>query len=185
MKKNNSYASRVGFASVALIFAFCVIFSGCNVNNNAKSGNLLRLHVRANSNQPDDQAVKMIVKEAVVSYLEPLLSSVDDAETAIKLVKQNVSELEKLCDRTLRENGKSYYSEVVVHSEYFPTRAYENVVVEAGVYDAVIVRLGEGAGDNWWCVVYPPLCFVKSNDDGVCYRSRIAELWRRFISNRR
>ncbi|MGN1093987.1 MAG: stage II sporulation protein R [Candidatus Neoclostridium sp.] len=185
MKKNNSVASRVGFASVALIFAFCVIFSGCNVNNNAKSGNLLRLHVRANSNQPDDQAVKMIVKEAVVNYLEPLLSSADDMETAIKLVGQKIDELEKLCDRTLKENGKTYSSEVVVHSEYFPTRAYENVVVEAGVYDAIIVRLGEGAGDNWWCVVYPPLCFVKSSEEGVHYKSRIAELWRRFISSRK
>ena len=90
-----------------------------------------------------------------------------------------------MCDETLYANGKNYRSRVIVCREYFPTRAYESVVVESGVYDALIIELGEGAGDNWWCVIYPPLCFVKSEDDGVRYKSRIAELWRRFISRSR
>lgn len=184
MEKKSVTGKRIFIVAASLIFCFCLIFSGCNANNTKQEGNLLRIHIRANSNEQSDQAVKMLVKQAVVVYLEPLLENACDISGAIEIVSSHAEELKAVCDGTLYENGKNYRSMVTVRREYFPTRAYENVVVESGVYDAVIIELGEGDGDNWWCVVYPPLCFVKSEDEGVRYKSRIAELWRRFISGR-
>lgn len=185
MEKKSATAKQIFLAASALIFCFCLIFSGCNANNTKQEGNLLRIHVRANSNEQSDQAVKMLVKHAVVVYLEPLLENVDDIRVALEIVSAHEAKLKAVCDETLYENGKNYRSRVAVCREYFPTRAYENVVVESGVYDALIIELGEGAGDNWWCVIYPPLCFVKGEEEGVHYKSRIAELWRRFISRSR
>lgn len=185
MEKKCATAKRIFLAALSLIFCFCLIFSGCNANNTKQEGNLLRIHVRANSNEQSDQAVKMIVKQAVVAYLDPLIENAGDIAVALEIVSANKAELKEVCDETLYANGKNYRSRVTVCREYFPTRAYESVVVESGVYDALIIELGKGAGDNWWCVIYPPLCFVKSEEDGVRYKSRIAELWRRFISRSR
>lgn len=182
MLKNSVSIKRLIAASFALIFFLCVIFSGCNANNNAEEKSILRLHVRANSDSEQDQNVKMLVKDDVVVYLEKLLKNVTSVDDAKAKVEDNRSGIEAVCNATLTKNGKNYSSRVKVGREYFPTRSYENVIVQAGVYDAVIIELGSGEGANWWCVIYPPLCFVRSEDEGVRYRSRIAELWRRFFS---
>lgn len=183
-KKNNKKTYATCACIFSVIFAFCLIFSGCSVNNIGEEGKLLRIHIRADSNASIDQQVKMSVKERVVEYLGEELKSVSSLNEAIRIVKRCCPALKEEADRVLRENGMAYGSTVRVCSEYFPTRVYENVVVESGVYDALIIELGEGKGDNWWCVIYPPLCFVGKgeSEDSFTYKSRIAELWRRFIS---
>ncbi len=136
----------------------------------------LRLHIRANSNEQVDQNVKYLVKGAVVEYLTPFISTCDTKEKAERMLKENLSGIERVADMVLRENGFSYSSKASVKRENFPTRVYDGVTLEEGFYDALIINLGEGVGDNWWCVVYPPLCFVGSGNGNFKYKSKIIEI---------
>lgn len=142
----------------------------------------LRIHVRANSNDAVDQQVKYKVKDEVVKFITPYAAECVDKDTAIKLISSIKDKIEEVCDRVLRENGFSYTSKASVRTEEFPTRVYGDLTLEAGVYDALIIELGTGTGDNWWCVIYPPLCFTSATTD-VTYRSAILDIVRKFFKN--
>ena len=92
--------------------------------------------------------------------------------------------MELICNQKLLAQNFSYTAKVKINNEYFPARTYENTTLEAGFYDAVIVELGSSAGDNWWCVMYPPLCFVNKNENNkqIKYKSKIAE-WFKSVFN--
>ena len=137
----------------------------------------LRLHIRANSNLAIDQNVKYEVKACVVEYLTPIFCNVKSKNEAVNLVEKHCLTIKSKCDAVLREKGFNYVSNVKVNNEYFPTRTYQNTTLESGYYDAVIIELGEAQGDNWWCVMYPPLCFVNKNENNmqIKYESKIWE----------
>ena len=143
----------------------------------------LRVHIRANSNAEIDQSVKYKVRDAVVEFLTPTVAACESKEEAMSAVKRNLSSVAAVADEVLRENGFSYGARASLREEKFPTRVYENLTLEAGVYDALIVELGSGAGDNWWCVVYPPLCFAAGNGN-IVYKSKISEIIRSFFAAR-
>ena len=132
-----------------------------------KDYNYLRIHIRANSNLAVDQNVKYLVKDEVVKFLTPKLCNV-----------------ESLCQKTLSKNGFNYNVHVKINNEYFPTRTYNNTTLESGYYDAVIVELGSASGDNWWCVMYPPLCFVGENNGStsITFKSKIAEWFKKIFN---
>lgn len=134
----------------------------------------LRVHIRANSNSQIDQAVKYKVKDCVVEYLTPKLCEVKTKQQAIDVVNREKSNIELIGKNMLRANGLDYNVNVKIDNEYFPTRTYNNTTLESGYYDAVIVELGDAVGDNWWCVMYPPLCFVsESKGSNIKFVSRI------------
>ena len=137
----------------------------------------LRIHIRANSNSAVDQNVKYQIKDDIVAYLTPYLSEVKSKEEAVEIVEEHSSELEKICVDKLKSLGFNYSANVKITNEYFPTRTYVNTTLESGYYDAVIVELGEAEGDNWWCVMYPPLCFVNNfeNSMQINFKSKILE----------
>lgn len=140
----------------------------------------LRIHVRANSNEQIDQSVKYIVKDEVVKFITPYAAQCVDKRTAIELIESILPEIEEVCDKTLKENGFEYTSRAQVRAEEFPTRVYGDLTLEAGLYDALIIELGSGTGDNWWCVIYPPLCFTSGTAD-VEYRSAIYEIIKKWF----
>ena len=140
----------------------------------------LRIHIRANSNKEADQAVKYRVRDGVVEYLTPTVAACETKEEAIAAVTAWLPEVERVAERILSENGYSYGARAEVCEESFPTRVYDGATLPAGVYDALILELGSGEGDNWWCVVYPPLCFTGGNAN-VVYKSKIAEIIRSFF----
>jgi len=140
----------------------------------------LRIHVRANSNEQIDQDVKYKVKDEVVKFITPYAAQCVDKQTAIEVIGGVLSQIEGVCDRVLKENGFNYTSRAQIRQEEFPTRVYGDVTLEAGVYDALIIELGTGTGDNWWCVIYPPLCFTAGTCD-VEYRSVIADIIKKFF----
>ena len=115
----------------------------------------LRVHIRANSDAVCDQSVKYEVKDAVVDYLMPLAAACQSKAQAMKRIEEVLSEIEQVADEVLREHGYSYCAKAKLTREEFPTRVYENVTLESGVYDALILELGEASGANWWCVIYP------------------------------
>lgn len=140
----------------------------------------LRIHVRANSNEQIDQSVKYKVKDEVVKYITPYAAECKDKQTAMQIIGGILGNIEEVCDGVLKANGFSYSSKASIRSENFPTRVYGDLTLEEGVYDALIIELGTGKGDNWWCVVYPPLCFTSSTTD-VKYRSAILDIINKFF----
>lgn len=143
------------------------------------AGEYLRVHIRANSNGEEDQAVKLLVRDAVVEYLTPTVAECRTKKQAMNSVKAQLSEIARTAERVLSRNGYLYGASAELKEEKFPTRIYDGVTLDGGVYDALIVRLGSGEGDNWWCVVYPPLCFTGGSGN-VVYKSKILEIIRSF-----
>ena len=137
----------------------------------------LRIHIRANSNSSEDQNVKYKVRDGVVDALIPILSQVETFEEAKNVVNQNFELITKTANEILKENGFSYSSSVRLCKEEFPTRKYGDLTLESGIYDALIIDLGSGEGNNWWCLVYPAFCFTNSKNSTNCeYISKILEI---------
>ena len=141
----------------------------------------LRIHVRANSNSAEDQKVKYEVKDEVVAFITPYVSECVTKEAAMQVMSGLLPEIEKVCVNALKARGYTYGAKASVRSENFPTRVYGELTLEAGIYDALIVELGTGSGDNWWCVIYPPLCFTSATCD-VQYRSLLYDIINKFFN---
>ena len=159
---------KIVLCAVALVAVICVF---CMVNQ--KEEDYLRIHIRANSNSEFDQQIKYKVKDSVVAALVPIVDQIENKEDMMKIINDNIPYLTSVVDNKLAELGQNYKSTVRLCEEKFPTRSYEELTLGAGVYDAIIIELGSGEGDNWWCVAYPPLCFVTAEGDGenVQYKS--------------
>ena len=156
--------------ALVLVLLFCPI-------NSESSVQYLRIYIRANSNSYADQSVKYKVKDAVVEELIPLVSEIESFEEAKKVIEANFGFIEGVADRVLEENDFTYKTHAKIDNEYFPTRTYEDVTLEEGNYDALILELGSGEGNNWWCIVFPAFCFTKTkNSDNIVYISRIWEI---------
>ncbi len=161
-----------------VIFALLLcpmMLAGCG---SVRHEDYMRLHIRANSNSEADQAVKYLVRDHVVEYLTPYIASVSSRQELIDMLEDKLGDIESVADKVLAEGGFTYQSHASINYEYFPTRVYEDLVLEADYYDALILGLGTATGDNWWCVVYPPLCFVGGADvtgTGFRYKSKIVE----------
>lgn len=168
---------------LAIIVAVSACIAGCMITDKSKT-DYLRIHIRANSNTQIDQDIKYKVKNSVVEKISPLITNIQSFDDACTIVSNNLSVIEQAADATLAENGFNYKSRARLCKEEFPTRSYENLTLSSGVYDALIIELGEGVGDNWWCVVFPPLCFVSSDGSAksgkdthnIKYKSFFAEL---------
>lgn len=123
---------------------------------------ILRFHVIANSDSEEDQELKMKVKEGVVSYVSSLTQMGEDLESTKYIISLYLDEIEKEAQRIIHEEGYSYDTKVVLTESYFPIKAYGEAVFPAGVYQALKIEIGKAEGKNWWCVLYPNLCFVDS-----------------------
>ena len=167
-------------SAVGIVLILCL----CGLNSCPPTTEYLRIHIRANSNSEGDQAVKYLVKDAVVDALIPILSEVETKSEAVETLTQNFSYIEAVANEVLVEYGFDYSSHARIDNEYFPTRTYEDhgttLTLEEGNYDALILDLGTGEGNNWWCVVYPAFCFTYSkNFDNFVYISKILEILQR------
>lgn len=160
-----------------LIFLLLGIFCGCERKSNEE---YLRIHIRANSNSELDQAIKMQVKNEVVTYLSKKLENCSSKQEAIEVISSELDTIEILANTTLHLNGMQYDSSAIIQKEDFPTRSYGDLTLESGEYDALIINLGSGEGDNWWCIVFPPLCFVDKNNNRE-YKSFLYELFKKYF----
>lgn len=142
----------------------------------------LRIHIRANSNLEVDQIVKYKIKDSIVEALIPFVAGCDSFKDVENMLQQKLTLVDSVANSVLKQNGFSYTAKSKLASEEFPTRSYNGFVLEEGIYDALIVELGEAKGDNWWCVIYPPLCFTSTNSgSNVVYKSRILEMIKDFV----
>ena len=134
----------------------------------------LRIHIRADSNEREAQAVKYLVRDKIVDYLTPVVADCQSVENAVQELEKRLPQMEYIARSVLGERGFSYGARATVKREVFPTRVYGEYTLPQGEYLALIIELGEGEGDNWWCVAYPPLCFTATQN--IVYKSKILEI---------
>lgn len=172
------------------VIVICVIIIGAVIiafksSSGHEQEQYLRIHIRANSNDAIDQSVKYKVKEKIVEYMSPKLDNVSDKSQAMNILAAHLGDMKAVADKTLSDNGFDYTSNVKLCQEEFPVRTYGDLTLESGVYDALIIELGSGTGDNWWCVVFPPLCFVgeDSGDEDFEYKSFFKDIYDKLKEN--
>ncbi|MCK8828280.1 stage II sporulation protein R [Natroniella acetigena] len=128
---------------------------------------LLRLHIVPNSNSIDDQILKREIKEQVITMTQTLLADKTDISQAETELINNKEQVGVLIEDELRTKGYDYQVELNITETFFPTRTYGNLTLEQGDYKALEIIIGQGGGENWWCVLFPPLCFIDSGEQVV------------------
>ena len=126
------------------------------------AGKVLRFHVLANSDTAEDQNLKLAVRDAVGSRMAELLSDVPDREACEQVVEAHLPEIAETAQAVVREAGYEYEVHAAIEETEFPSKTYGKFTFPAGKYEALRVVIGEGEGHNWWCVMYPNLCFANS-----------------------
>ena len=130
--------------------------------------NVVRLHVLANSDSDEDQALKLKVRDSILGVMEENMENCQTVDSAQKELEKSKSIMIEAAEKCIAENGYSYSVDIEFGEENYPERQYENVSLPAGKYYSVRVKIGEGEGKNWWCVLFPPLCLgsaVSNNDE--------------------
>ena len=125
---------------------------------------VLRLHVIANSDSDEDQALKLLVRDAVLHEAESLLQNISDRKNAEIIISQNTEHLRLTAEKAVRENGFSYPVSISLGKENYPTKIYESCAFPAGEYTSLQIFIGNASGQNWWCVLFPPLCLSAATD---------------------
>ena len=128
---------------------------------------LIRFHVIANSDTDEDQNLKLKVRDKVVEALSEKLSNVNSLEEAENVLKENIDYVNEIAKEVIEENNYTYEVNTMLSYENFPDKVYGDCVFPQGNYEAFRVIIGEGKGQNWWCVMFPSLCFVDESKNSV------------------
>ncbi len=166
------------------LLLLCFFINGCTLTNETMANDCIyvlnnydsltqedlsnlvfRLHIVANSNSSIDQEVKIQIRDAIIKNFSPMFENVSGLKEAKTLIDENIEEIEAVANEILIENGFKYSAKAVVGDFDFPKKDYGDFSLPKGEYSALKIDLGEASGDNWWCVLYPPLCFVDINID--------------------
>lgn len=123
---------------------------------------VFRFHVLANSDSDEDQALKMQVKEAVLSYMKEEIPESDSVETTKEWARGHLNAIVNLAEAVIREEGYAYEVMAEVTTCDFPDKTYGDITFPSGKYEALRIEIGEAEGQNWWCVLYPNLCFMDA-----------------------
>ncbi len=141
-----------------LLFAVFTSFARFNAACDDLRQNVLRLHIIANSNSEADQAVKLLVRDRILSETTDIFSGAAGLADAEKKASERIGDIAEYAAETLRENGFGYGATAEIGNSYFETREYDTFTLPAGNYRSLIIRLGKAEGKNWWCVVFPAVC---------------------------
>lgn len=146
--------------ALAMGLSLCLALSLCGFAGECEEirGRVLRLHVLANSDTEEDQALKLKVRDTIVETAANLFDTAADEAQALERARERLPELEAAAQQRVYDEGCEYAVTISIVHMYFTTRVYETVTLPAGMYDALRVTIGEGKGHNWWCVVFPPMC---------------------------
>ena len=157
---------------IALVIAVVIaLFGGSALarEQTELSSKLIRLHVVPNSDGEEDQALKMTVRDEILEITQPLLRGVADREAARGILAENMNAIVDAAEKTVSAAGFDYPVSARLETESLPTRAYDTFALPAGDYLSLRVTIGTGDGGNWWCVVYPPLCFAAAEADAEAF----------------
>ncbi len=174
---NHFYRGITAFCILLILFSFLTAkaFHPGETDEQLQEGialEIIRFHVIANSDSIEDQAVKLKVKKALTDALGPTLENVGNINEARNLLKKSLGEMVSISNRIIQENGYNYTAAASIERGYFPLKVYGDLSLPPGEYEAVRIELGSAAGQNWWCIMFPPLCFVDATYSVVPESSR-------------
>lgn len=155
-----------------LIYIIICAFSYVNAVSTDIQNSVFRLHVIANSDSCEDQNLKYLVRDNILQYINSISIDSTSKEEVITLVKENILEIEKIAQETIYQNGYNYSVKLSIGNFAFPTKTYGDISFPTGFYDALKIEIGEAKGQNWWCVMFPPLCFVDVSSGVVPEESK-------------
>ena len=151
------------FLIVLILFSFFIFISAASYVNAVSEDiaqSVFRLHVIANSDSKEDQDLKYKVRDKVLEYMNEISKNCSSKEEVILLAEEHKEEFKKIAENVIKEKGYDYEVNIKIGNFDFPTKTYGDISLPAGEYDALRIEIGEAKGQNWWCVMFPPLCFV-------------------------
>ena len=151
------------FLVILLLLAIFLISTILSYTTQVFAGlqnNIFRLHILANSDSPEDQNLKLKVRDSIIKYMEEINENSSSKEETISNISNHLDKLQKIAEQTIHDNGYDFEVSLEIGNFYFPTKNYGNINLPAGNYDALRINIGEAAGQNWWCSLFPPLCFI-------------------------
>lgn len=151
----------LGLVIVMGIMLFYTYTGGSAANEHE---GIIRLHVIADSNRAKDQALKLKVRDAVIEYMEKQ-DDLDDADETREYLKNNLDRFETIANGVIASEGYDYTASADLGVRYIPQKTYGDITFPAGSYEALNITLGSGRGENWWCVLFPPLCLLEEGTD--------------------
>ena len=166
MKKilNNIKNSKIGIVLILsiLLFLYTIVCAVSYVEavSTDISSSVFRLHVIANSDSDEDQSLKYKVRDNLLNYMNNICKDCNSKEEAIRIVSEHQEEFRQVALDTIKNEGYSYNVKIEIGNFEFPTKHYGDISLPAGFYDALKVEIGKAEGRNWWCVMFPSLCFV-------------------------
>ncbi len=185
---NSNYKSEYnihgGYSMKKLITVLCIfifIFGAANIKakgieSKDISNKLIRFHVIANSDNEVDQKLKLKVKDEVIKYIQPKLKNSKSIEESRSIIKENDKNIIKVAKEIVKKEGYDYKVSSTFGKENFPIKTYGNITLPSGNYEAYRILIGKGEGKNWWCVMFPPLCFVDITKGEVSYKDTEKEM---------
>lgn len=163
-KQNKMYEYKIvilsGLIFVIIAIIICGIISYSRSVTDSLSQEVIRFHVVANSDLVDDQLLKQKVRDEVIEFIEPLIKECESVDDTRYILKGSLPIIKQISEEVIRDWGRDYEVYVALDKANFPSKSYGDIVLPAGEYEACRIIIGEGKGENWWCVMYPPLCYL-------------------------
>lgn len=151
----------------AIIFGFlCSVFwsfADFDASCEELRHGVLRLHIIANSDSDEDQALKLKIRDRILQASDSLFETDKDLNSALKTAEENLSLYEEIAKSVIAENGFNYKAEAKIDEAFFETRVYDDFTLPSGYYDSLIINIGKAKGKNWWCVIFPGVCVPTDN----------------------
>ncbi len=170
MKKHLKMVIILSFL-LLLYTSICAVSYAQSISSDI-SNSVFRLHVIANSDSKEDQTLKYIVRDNLLKYMNSICTNCTSKEDAMEIVENNKDKFKQIAIDTIKEQGYSYDVNINIGNFEFPTKNYGDISLPSGMYDALRVEIGEAKGQNWWCVMFPPLCFVDISSGVVPNESK-------------
>lgn len=167
---------------ISIVLLFNIVTTNVNADNIIIPEEAIRFRVLANSNNVYDQEVKMDVAMKVQNEIYNLLKDKENIDESRKTIQENIPQIESVVEKIFKEKNYINTFKVSYGKNYFPEKKYKGVTYEEGIYESLLITLGEGKGDNWWCVLFPPLCLIEAEESSeVEYKFFVQELIEKYF----
>ena len=167
---------------IIILIIFIIFVTNIKASNNIIPDEAIRLRVIANSNTKYDQDIKLKVRDNIQNKLYELLKNTKGIDNAREIINNNLDDIDQIVNNTLKSENYNNSYNINFGQNYFPEKKYKGITYNEGYYESLVVTLGSGEGDNWWCVLFPPLCVLEAEEsDEVEYKFFIQELIEKYL----
>lgn len=168
--------SVMTFLTILCGIILAVSYMKADASQKTIADKLIRFHVIANSDTTEDQALKLKIRDEVLKYMDPKFKTSKDIDESRKILRKNDEIIKEIAKKVVKENGYTYTIDTTLSHENFPVKSYGNITLPEGNYEAYRIIIGNGKGHNWWCVMFPPLCFTDITKGEVSYKKTEKEM---------